>query len=31
MKGFLPTVCRHCGYHNGGKFNRCPICKREVA
>lgn len=28
---YLPTVCRHCGYKNGGQFNRCPLCKRPVA
>jgi predicted Zn-ribbon and HTH transcriptional regulator len=27
---FLPTVCKSCGYHNGGKFWKCPLCKREV-
>lgn len=26
----IPTVCRYCGHSNGGVFNRCPICKREV-
>lgn len=25
------TKCPHCGYSNGGRFWRCPLCKEDVA